>query len=334
MDSRTGRPKGFTLIELLVVIAIIAILIGLLLPAVQKVREAAARAKCSNNLKQIGLAAMNFESSYGRLPPGYNVVIGTTSGQLSPTNNVVTKGLAPNPPDAGKYYSIIIALLPYIEQGNVYNTMSSLSGGFTAVNGQYSWCATANASNPALAPGSQNISTLLCPSDPMAATPQIYNSYTLSRTSYGCVQGTQLDYYTYITYPFDGIYYPNSSTKLVAVTDGTSNTIAFAERNYTNPQNATAQSEMNGVGGWAWVSYNSLEDYMLSSYVSINYTGCSFDSYCDERIPAIGSNHTGGANVSMCDGSVRFLTQSSTSTLSTLQALTTRAGGEVVSIDN
>jgi prepilin-type N-terminal cleavage/methylation domain-containing protein/prepilin-type processing-associated H-X9-DG protein len=108
------RLRGFTLIELLVVIAIIAVLVGLLLPAVQKVREAANRMKCQNNLKQISLAAHNYESAYQRFPPG--VVISPNAVNANPQYVF-------GAPFAGPYTGVLTYLLPYMEQGNIYNTI-------------------------------------------------------------------------------------------------------------------------------------------------------------------------------------------------------------------
>ena len=112
---RTSRTKGFTLIELLVVIAIIAILIGLLLPAVQKVREAASRTQCQNNLKQIGLAAANYESTYGVLPTSgedSNAAVNATAFANYPVPDVF-------PPPGTPMHSLFTYLLPFIEQQNL-----------------------------------------------------------------------------------------------------------------------------------------------------------------------------------------------------------------------
>ena len=117
MIRKARRVFGFTLIELLVVIAIIAILIGLLLPAVQKVREAAARMSCQNNLHQIVLASMNYESAYGTLPPGVIV------SPQSPGNNYTF-----GQPYAGPYTGVLVFLLPFMEQQNIYNAIYSLPG--------------------------------------------------------------------------------------------------------------------------------------------------------------------------------------------------------------
>jgi len=114
------RFKGFTLIELLVVIAIIAVLVGLLLPAVQKVREAANRMSCTNNLKQISLAAMNYESTYGSLAPG---------SCISPNAVNAYQQYVFGAPFAGPYTGVLVYLLPYMEQTNLYNQIQALPNG-------------------------------------------------------------------------------------------------------------------------------------------------------------------------------------------------------------
>jgi prepilin-type N-terminal cleavage/methylation domain-containing protein len=122
MLTRIRKRSAFTLIELLVVIAIIAILIGLLLPAVQKVREAAARSTCQNNLKQIGLGAMNYESSYGMLPPGILGPNGSWERFYSGPN---TAGASNN----NQFTGLLASLLPYVEQGNIYNQAATVAPG-------------------------------------------------------------------------------------------------------------------------------------------------------------------------------------------------------------
>jgi prepilin-type N-terminal cleavage/methylation domain-containing protein len=128
MLSRLRRHAGFTLIELLVVIAIIAILIGLLLPAVQKVREAAARTQCQNNLKQIGLAAHNYQSTFNSLPPGY----------LATLNMFMTPGSfweSYAGPLDGQGLGVLVFLLPYLEQDNIYKQLVDPSAPVGSSNG-------------------------------------------------------------------------------------------------------------------------------------------------------------------------------------------------------
>src|SRR5262249_39959940 len=151
------RRKGFTLIELLVVIAIIAILIGLLVPAVQKVREAAARMQCSNNLHQLALAAFNFESSNGRFPAGVNLPISKQSGAIFPTNPLYTSGKVTDPPDGPRFISWAEALLPYFEQDNLMKQLDLTQREFANCNGPNST-------------GAQVIKILICPSDPIQQT--------------------------------------------------------------------------------------------------------------------------------------------------------------------
>src|SRR5438876_3904847 len=147
------RRAAFTLVELLVVMAIIAVLIGLLLPAVQKVREAAARIKCSNNLKQIGLAAHNYESAYLKLPPGY---IGSNPNVDYPLPGHLSENGVSGP--NAHWTGSLVLLLPYYEQDNIYRQLRTMTD--SSYHG--AWWET----NPDWTLAHGKIPLLLCPSDP------------------------------------------------------------------------------------------------------------------------------------------------------------------------
>jgi len=177
---KTRVRGGFTLIELLVVIAIIAVLIGLLLPAVQKVREAAARMKCANNLKQLGLAAHNYASSHnGVLPPGY---LGTYPNLGAPTGS-------PTPGYPGQFVGVLAILLPYVEQDNLYrNMLNGMPSDYLNLNTVYNpWWTYGPTANAAFS----HVGTFLCPSDnPYTSTVGIF----LGAHTYLTSTGFTLDY--------------------------------------------------------------------------------------------------------------------------------------------
>jgi len=200
-----GR-RGFTLIELLVVIAIIAILIGLLLPAVQKVREAAARIKCENNLKQIGLAMHNYQDTNGALPAGW--VTSSPAGAI-----------APSPGWAWSYL-----ILPQIEQDNLFTIIKNDGADIVTPNG--AWAATANGGvlqTP--------VKIYRCPSDTgplLNSSMQNYlmNNYVINREVVGPGR-------------MDGSNTPNPLS-IQTILDGSSNTILVGERDFTHNVAATA----------------------------------------------------------------------------------------------
>jgi prepilin-type N-terminal cleavage/methylation domain-containing protein/prepilin-type processing-associated H-X9-DG protein len=303
------RRHAFTLIELLVVIAIIAVLIGLLLPAVQKVREAAVRMSCSNNLKQLGLASHNYHDSNAVFPPGY----------------------VPGPPQANT--GVFILLLPYVEQDNVYKTWKftnrnlatwtqSWTGGTSPTGGGINWGTTANG-----APAAAVVKTYLCPTGCGApAFPyENWSGYNMGLTCYLANAGTR----SYAVEAKDGIFFGNSKIRIADIVDGTSNTLLFGERNYR-------QLAVNGctLDTWDWGAWGAatgviydMGDTHGGSRVAIN-TVCSSTVDENDRLNAFGSLHAGGANFVFADGSVRFLPNSLD--LVTLQALSTRAKNEVV----
>jgi prepilin-type N-terminal cleavage/methylation domain-containing protein/prepilin-type processing-associated H-X9-DG protein len=312
--------SAFTLIELLVVIAIIAVVIGLLLPAIQKVREAAQRAQCSNNLKQMALACQTYHDAYQTLPTN------TAFGRVS-------EGI--------QYWPFHMKVGIFMEDNNLAQQFASVQqagplGSLTALRAGGTEALTC------LTPPS-----MLCPSDPAgrfiqtSATPSYWGI-----TNYGPNVGSgdianqsanQLG-------PFSCC--SNTPVTILQITDGTSQTILLGEKDNTDPN----WKLFSTLSTWATTDYTKNVAYSgsiwytnfvyLQPSVEINFqispqlaqaasTDVNvYNQYQSVRQHAYGSKHPGGANVAFADGSVHFLNQKIT--LITLQALSTRSGGEPI----
>ncbi len=364
--STASRP-GFTLIELLVVIAIIAVLIALLLPAVQAAREAARRSQCTNNLKQLGLAMHNYESSNGAFPPG---------GESTNFNN--PSGVASSQfVDGG--WSTLARMLPYMEAGTTFNVLN-----FNLA--EYNDAFGAN-----LTGATQVIAVFLCPSstrtpdggrdgggDPNDTLSSYnggygYNDYgptvytDISPIAVGGLGSSQVTPYRDKTTRANGLL-KQGKTRIAEVTDGTSNTIAIAEdagrdARYLSPYTegywdgvntrAAAMALINpndpGPSGgyapyrryWRWAEPD--EGYGVSGSPNNKYrpdheagswgTTSPFVAQGNNagNNDEIASFHPGGANCLFGDGSVRFIKDSVNPV--TLRGLVTLSGGEVISSD-
>lgn len=322
---RTSLRRGFTLIELLVVIAIIALLMALLLPAIQKVRAAADKMLCASNLRQLAIASHNFHNDYNRFPSGMNVPVGTGSGMIFPTNALYKAGIITDPPEPGIFKSLFEALLPYVEGDNLFKQLVFTQREFINCNGTTS-------------PGATIEKLFICPSDNLDSKVSTFTSagvtYSFGMNSYGGNGGTK-SYFMDTSLKTDGVFYINSKIKFASIIDGTSHTFFFGERWHYDPQYAAIQT----LGGWAWNSYLSHQDYILSTPVPVNYlipAGSPVPppfALTDLRVCAFGSAHPNGANFAFGDGSTRFMTLTSNADLPVLQALSTRRGGEAIADD-
>ncbi len=308
MHLRVARSRAFTLIELLVVIAIIAILIGLLLPAVQKVREAAARSQCLNNLRQAGLALHNYESAFGNWP---------AQSTWTPRGSWIT------------------SILPYIEQDNV----------FQRYDPGLNWDDPANALavntriKIFLCPSGDSEREGFEYTRFSSSTPRFFlNGAPTDYTNVGGVGRTLAGSLTPPPADRTGVL-GNVPVRVLGVTDGLSNTILVTEsanrpqlwqrRQRINqlppPAPWSSSSDMPYVTGGVWASH--LKGFLIDGAGSNGSTPggpCAVNCSNDNEVYSF---HTGGANMLMADGSGRFLRDSVS--VATLAALATRAGGEV-----
>jgi prepilin-type N-terminal cleavage/methylation domain-containing protein/prepilin-type processing-associated H-X9-DG protein len=323
MRPSVPRSSGFTLIELLVVISIIAVLISLLLPAVQSAREAARRAQCTNNLKQMGIAMHNYVDVHGVFPSGY---------LIQPGGNTLMGTPDPLTRDAGPGWAWGALILPFLEQNTVH----------AALNFNLPCWLPANSTG---ALTSQAV--FLCPSvSETSKTYQVLDETgntlaTFSRSHYAANSGRQeawayaVDDWSTLS---DGPIYRNARTSISAVTDGLSNTIFVGEHSAVlsdktwvgvvpgavgcpTPRFAFSACDVAATQVLVHSGPNPWEDPPL-----VHPPNARICKLCQMY-----AEHPGGANVLMGDGSVRFASANINQV--TWPALATRAGGEVISAD-
>ncbi|MFN4906460.1 MAG: DUF1559 domain-containing protein [Planctomycetota bacterium] len=326
LSARAGRLAGFTLVELLVVIAIIGVLVGLLLPAVQSAREAARRMSCSNNMRQIALAALNYESAYKRLPASR---VSRTADRLGPASGI----------------SVHARLLPFMEATTTYSM----------INFGVDWNDPLND-----AARLTSVATFRCPSDPISNIPSTAggaNNYYVNSGTIPLWNRTTAAPLPQVP-DCNGVFFRDSFLKLASITDGLSTTAAISERlagdfsqTISTPKTDTFQPGTNPMTA----------DEALRDCLAVNVTDLSKQGFSDIGAPWIrgyhstteyyhinnpngrscmfppgrimttaNSQHANLVNMALCDGSTQNV--SSTIDLVIYRALGTRNGGEVVNL--
>ena len=324
-QTRCGKnqPRAFTLVELLVVIAIIGILIGMLLPAVQQVREAARRIRCSNSLRQLALAAHNFESAHGHLPAGRG---------------------APLP----SVFSAHARLLPLMEQSALESQIVYQQAPTTFSTGAKVWDGSMN-----LAAATQVVPLLLCPSD--AIQGRVPGSEFAATNFAFCAGSGEIDSGT-IGGTCDGVFYSASDISLAEISDGTSNTAMVSERLLGDGQSSSADpidlrdqqrvmrelpfgqiptveqcdsdGHPNALRGERWIFGNYGNTLYNHGRVPNDLRLDCMSATQQQGFMAARSAHSGGVNFARCDGSVAFADEAITP--SVWQEIGSRNGGGVV----
>ena len=326
--------RGFTLIELLVVIAIIAILIGLLVPAVQKVREAAARAQCLNNLKQMGVALHSYHGDRASFPPGLVSQL-ANPGWVMPPNNCNAAA-----PDLGPGWSFFATLLPYIEQGNLFKSIRFDLPITDPIN-----AAARRTPVPIYVCPSDTAPTVVnvydCGNPPsIAAQPAVISDVAVC--SYVGVLGggknnpPDPNYACYEWQPFNGMFHRNRAIRIADINDGTSNTIGVGERN-----SGFVESGWPGVIPGQELIYNPATkpppyntalppcQNWRPAITAVVVHSRQYTVNAPNGSPAsFHSAHAGGGNFLFMDGAARWV--SASISLDTMRALCTRNGAEVI----
>lgn len=314
-----SNRHGFTLVELLVVIAIIGILIGMLLPAVQQVREAARRSKCLNNLKQYALAMHNHHDSRQKFPAGA-LPWGSPSGPMR---------------------TYIVDLWPYMEQNNLYDLYNT---------DDHWWAAPNSIQNSEDGVTCSSVELYYCPSDRTGALCTVQNDVWRSRGNYvvnagdtTAAVGTAANTapFKLVDTYFDGRLQARKATNMSDIFDGTSNTMLMSESVLPlNDTDADARGDFFSVdaGAWAFMTTNTPNSSVPDAcgwnwcinLPELNLP-CTAAANFESIVNSPRSRHPGGVNVAMVDGSVRFLADNID--VSTFRAMGTTEGEEVFSID-